>query len=367
MKLIAQVKLLPTEEQAKALKRTMERANAACDYLSQRAWDNRTFGQYALHKLAYYETRRQFPDLSAQIVVRCIARVADAYKLDRKTQRAFRSLSAIAYDDRILRWYVSKAAISIWTVAGRQHIPFVCGEKQRALLQTRQGESDLTLVQSKWYLLATCNVEETPEQETDGVLGVDLGITNIAVDSDGEIHSASQVNNVRYRHRRLRTKLQRKGSKSAKRRLRSLSGKEARFAKDVNHTISKSIVAKAQGTRHAIALEDLGGIRDRVTVRRCQRATLHSWSFYQLRSFVLYKARRAGVPVFLVDPRNTSRTCPRCGTIDKRNRVSQSSFLCVSCGFAGLADHIAAGNIARRAAVNPPNVSAPVPGTSSRL
>jgi IS605 OrfB family transposase len=357
MKLIAQVKLLPTEEQTDALRRTVEQANAACDYLSQRAWDSRTFGQYSLHKLTYYDTRRKFPELSAQIVVRCIARVADAYKLDRKTQRTFRPYSAITYDDRILHWYIGKSAVSIWTVSGRAHIPFVCGERQRILLQTRQGESDLALVHGKWYLLAPCNVEEAPEQEPDDVLGVDLGIVNIAVDSDGEMHSSSQVNNVRFRHRRLRTKLQRKGTRSTKCRLRKLSGKEARFAKDVNHSISKSIVAKAQDTHRAIALEDLGGIRDRVTVRRRQQATLHSWSFYQLRSFVFYKARRIGVKVFLVDPRNTSRTCPACGSIDKRNRASQSSFLCVSCGFAGLADQIAAGNISRRAAVNLPNVS----------
>jgi len=101
----------------------------------------------------------------------------------------------------------------------------------------------------------------------------------------------------------------------------------------------------------------LEGIRSRVTVRRKQRATLHSWAFYQLRSFMTYKAKRVGVPVFLVDPRNTSRTCPACGHVDKANRPSQSKFSCMVCGFAGLADYIAAINIGRRAAVNPPIVA----------
>jgi len=97
-------------------------------------------------------------------------------------------------------------------------------------------------------------------------------------------------------------------------------------------------------------------IRMRITVPRLRRATLSSWSFNQLRSFIAYKAEREGVTAVLVDPWNTSRTCPECGTIDKRNRKSQRLFSCVSCGFAGLADHIAAENI-RRAAVNQPIVA----------
>ena len=159
------------------------------------------------------------------------------------------------------------------------------------------------------------------------------------------------------RHHRLRAKLQAKGTRSAKRKLKRLSGKERRFAKDTNHCISKKLVAKAKDTNRAIALEDLGGIRERITVRRAQRAALHSWAFFQLRSFVTYKAKRVGVPVFLVDPRNTSRTCPACGHVDKANRPSQSKFSCMVCGFAGLADHIAAINIGRRAVVNPPIVA----------
>jgi IS605 OrfB family transposase len=124
-----------------------------------------------------------------------------------------------------------------------------------------------------------------------------------------------------------------------------------------NHCISKKLVAKAKDTNRAIALEDLQGIRLRVTVRRKQRATLHSWAFYQLRAFVTYKAKRTGVPIFLVNPRNTSRTCPVCGHVDTANRTNQSTFCCVRCGFAGLADHIAAVNIGRRAVVNPPIVA----------
>jgi len=247
--------------------------------------------------------------------------------------------------------------VSIWTVSGRLRIPFVCGKQQFELLQSRQGESDFGFSKGIFYLSATCEVDESKPVDVDDTLGVDLGITNIAVDSDGQVYSACHINNVRNRQRHFRAKLQAKGTRSAKRKLKRLSGKEHRFAKDTNHCISKKLVAKAKDTNRAIVLEDLEGISSRVTVRRAQRATLHNWSFYQLRSFVTYKAKRVGIPVLLVDPRNTSRTCPVCGHVDKANRLSQSNFSCVVCGFAGLADHIAAVNIGRRAAVNPPIVA----------
>ena len=107
VKLIAQVKLNPTKAQAKLLKQTIEQANATCDAISKLAFHSQTFGQYAIHQ-AYYAQIRESSGLSAQIVVRCIAKVADAYKLDKKTQRKFKPLGAIAYDDRILTWKTDK-------------------------------------------------------------------------------------------------------------------------------------------------------------------------------------------------------------------------------------------------------------------
>ncbi|GFP26568.1 hypothetical protein HKBW3S25_02064, partial [Candidatus Hakubella thermalkaliphila] len=104
---------------------------------------------------------------------------------------------------------------------------------------------------------------------------------------------------------------------------------------------------KAKGTRSGIALENLKGIRDRVTVRKAQRTQHSSWSFYQLRQFVEYKSAIVGVPIVLIDPRNTSRECPTCGHIDKKNRLTRNAFCCRVCGCAGLADNIAAVNIGR--------------------
>lgn len=355
MKRTIQLKLLPTPEQADALKRTLETANAACDSISQIAWESRTFGQFALHRLTYGAVRATFR-IAAQLTVRCIAKVAAAYKLDTQTRRTFTPLGAVAFDARILAY--NSASVSIWTLDGRQAIPFVCGKRQQALLAFRRGESDLAFVRGAWYLFATAEIEAPEPIAVDDVLGIDLGVTNIAVDSDGAVHSGRAIKNVRYRHRRLRNKLQRLGTLGS-RRLRRLAGQEARLAKHVNHVISKGIVAKSKCTKRAIAVEDLTHIRTRIKARRTQRATLHSWSFAQLQAFIAYKALGAGIPVYRVDPRNTSRTCPACGHVAKANRKTQSSFVCMSCGFAGLADMIAAENIRvlGRAAVNPPHCS----------
>ena len=355
MKLTAKVKLRPTPEQRACLLDTMRRFNMACNHISAIAWESKTFKQVPLHHLHYHATKERF-GLSAQMVVRANARVVDTYKLDRKTRRTFRELAAITYDDRILSWNLAASTVSIWTVEGRQTIPFVCGEYQRRLLATRQGETDLAYVRGEFYLFATANVEEPDPIEVRDVLGVDLGIVNIATDSDGETYSGAHLNSVRARHRRLRRKLQKKGTKGAKRRLKKLSGKEQRFANDLNHRISKRIVEKAQRTNRAIALEDLKGIRQRVRVRRPQRSTLHSWAFHDLGQKLRYKAERVGVPLVFVDPKNTSRECPVCGHNERANRPNQRTFTCVVCGFAGLADHIAAVNTGRRAIVNWPNV-----------
>jgi putative transposase len=344
VKLTIQLKLLPTPEQADALKRTLEQANAACDYISQVAWDTGMFSKFALQKVCYQDVRDTF-GLAAQMVIRALAKVGDAYKRDRHVKRMFRPLSAFAYDDRILSFALPDSSVSIWTLNGRQAIPFVCGARQRALLATRAGESDLACVRGNWYLFATCDIDAPEPIDVEGVLGIDLGVTNIAVDSDGEIHSGSAIKHVRYRHRTLRRRLQRKRTLGSRRRLRALAGQEYRFATWVNHTLSKRMVAKAERTKRAIAVEDLRHIRTRVRARRSQRVTLHSWSFAQLQAFIAYKALGAGVPVHRVDPRNTSRTCPKCGHIAKGNRKTQAVFVCLSCGFAGLADRIAAENI----------------------
>ena len=354
IKLTAQVKLQPTPEQSDALLRTLEMANAACDRLSELAWEGQQFGQYAMHKSFYRMIRDEFP-LSAQVVVRLNSKVADAYKIDQKVQREFRKHGSISYDLRILSWNMDKGFASIWTLDGRQKIPFVCGDHHRELIAFQRGETDLVYRDKEWFLFTAVDVPDQKEREAIEWIGVDMGIVSIAETSGGERFAGSTLNSRRARNARLRRKLQKKGTRSAKRLMRRRRRKERRFATDVNHQISKKIVGAAKRTECGIALEDLKGIR-RVRASKKQRRSLHSWSFGQLQGFILYKARRAGVPVRFVDPRNTSRTCAECGCVDKRNRKSQAEFLCVACGHTDNADSNAA-EIIRRAAVNPPNVA----------
>lgn len=349
MKLVANIQLKPTLEQEASLRATLERCNEACNWLSETGFAAGITRQYALHKLGYYETRKRF-GLAAQATVRCIAKVADAYKGRRvEVAQSFRKHAAQPYDHNIFR-FTKDDTVSIWTISGRFRIPFVCGERQRKLLAFRKGEVDLMLVGGRWYVACVCDIPDPAEIDVEGILGVDFGIVNIAYDSQGRSYSGATIDRARDKFSKRRAALQRRNTKAAKRRLKKLSGKEARFRRHINHCISKEIVASAKRSRFAIAIEDLTHIRKRVKARKAQRNRLHGWSFAQLRQFVTYKAKLAGIPAILVNPRNTSRACPRCGLIDKKNRHTQAIFSCRRCRHTAPADFIAAENISSSAA-----------------
>lgn len=344
MKLTVQIKLLPSDEQSKALRLTLETANRAADRLSLLAWESKEFRRFPLHKSHYRKIRDEFP-LSAQVVCLLTAKVADAYKPDREVRRVFRKHGSIAYDSRILAFKMPESAVSIWTVPGRAKIPFVCGAKQRALLAYPKGETDLILRKGKWFLNVTVEVPEDKEIEATDVLGIDMGLVEIAFDSDGRNYSGAKLNKIRHRNRSLRRKLQKKGTKSAKRLLAKRNRCEGLFAKDTNHCISKSIVQTAKRTNRVVAIEDLAGIRLRIRARKRQRTRLHSWAFGELGRFLDYKCKRAGIPLLRVDPRHTSQRCGKCGHTEKTNRKSQSLFCCKKCGHTTNADWNGAGNI----------------------
>lgn len=351
MKLIAQIKLEPSAPQRAVLLATMERFNEACDWLAGEAFAAQTADKYTLQADHYRALRKRF-GLSAQMAVRAISKVSEAYKRDKSKRPTFRPRGAVPYDQRIMSF---KAAdrVSLLTLGGREVIPFVAGDYHAARLgpEVKRGQADLVLHRGRWYLYVTIEVPDGTPVKTTDVLGVDLGIRNLATDSDGERYSGDAVEAVRVRLQTHRAALQQVGTRAAHRKMQRVGRKESTFRKIVNHTISKRLVAKAQDTGRAIALEDLAGIRDRTPVRKGQRARHSGWAFLQLRCFVTYKCQVAGIQLVLVDPRNTSRTCPECGCIDRRNRRSQSEFVCKSCGFAQHADVVGARNIARKGRV----------------
>jgi putative transposase len=344
MHLTLQTKLLPLPKQATALLATMERCNAACDAIAEVAHAHSCANKVELQKLCYHEIRDRF-GLSSQMTVRAISKVVEVYKRDRRLRPTFRPHGAIAYDQRILSWK-GLDRVSILTLDGREVMPWVAGAYQQARLAFPRGQADLVYRDGGFFLYVTVDVGDVPEGDPTEYLGVDLGRRNIAADSDGETFSGAHNANLRRRHARLRRKLQRKGTKSAKRLLKARRAKETRFARDLNHRISKAIVRKAKDTGRGIAVENLTGIRERTTVSKAQRSAHHSWAFAQLRAFTAYKAQMHGVPLVAVNPKYTSQTCPECGCISRRNRPSRDRFSCISCGHSAAADTTAARNIA---------------------
>jgi len=349
------VKLDPSPEQHKMLCETMKRFNEACNHIAATVFALHSANKVEIHKTVYYPVREHF-GLSSQLTVRAISKVCEAYKRDKSIKPEFRLDGAIVYDQRILSWK-GLERVSLITLQGRQLIPVRIGDYQKVRMDRIRGQVDLILVKGIFYL---CVVVESPEEtpyDPKGVLGVDLGIKNLAVDSDGEVHDGEEIRNVRIKSDALKSRLQSVGTKSAKKHLKKLSGRMARFTRNTNHCISKTLVTKAKDTLALISLEDLKGIRERATVRKSQRRDHESWSFAQLREFVTYKAVIAGVPLVFVDPAYTSQECPICHYVSRSNRPTRDKFGCTCCGFSGPADNVAALNIRARVAVNLPIVS----------
>jgi len=353
MKKTLKVKLTPTKEQAKSLLETMERFNDACNWISQKSFEAGTPHQVKLHHLVYFEARKQFPVLTSQMVIRAIAKVSDSYRTEKKMLHSFKKHSAMEYDKRLLS-FKSLSHASLSTIHGRITVPLVFGHYAPLDRNKMLGQADLTTSGGKFFLNLVIEVPEGTPFKPEEFLGVDMGIVNLSTDSDGESFSGKAVDRVREKIHTLKKALQEKGTKNAKRHLKKVSGKEARFKKDTNHCISKRIVSKAKGTERGIALEDLKGFNGQKMVGKSQKERFGKWAFEQLRRFITYKAILEGVPVVTVDPRNTSRTCSICGHCEKANRKSQARFSCQKCEYSEHADINAAKNIAFKAAINRP-------------
>jgi IS605 OrfB family transposase len=375
MKLTLQTQLLPTADQARTFKATVERFNEAADWLAGVAFSRKVSNKFVLQKLAYVELRERF-GLAADMAIRCIGQVVEAYKRDKAKRPKFRKHAAVPFSMGKNIGFKGPDRVSISTLIGRVVVPYIMGKYQAERFGWSQGQCDLVLRRDgKWFLLVTVDVPDgTPIPPSD-FIGVDLGVENIAVDSTGEFHTepAIEAKRLKYAARRKAIGRKTKGASRKTRRqchkaMARAERKEARYRKDVNHCIAKKLVAKAKDTERGIALEDLEGIRDRIRFAKPQRARMGSWAFFQLRSFVEYKARLEGVTVVLVDPRNTSRTCSRCGHCDKGNRKSQAEFVCLHCGYSEHADLNAALNLRDRArvAVNLPMAAGKPPGPSGR-
>jgi putative transposase len=277
MKQTLLVKLAPTPEQHASLLRTLETFNAACNAIAEVAYEHRIANKLRLQPLVYCDIRERF-GLSSQMVIRAIAKVGEAYKRDRKVKPTFRLHGAMTYDQRICSFPMPDR-VSPLTLDGRVIAPFRFGAYAEGMLQRTRGQCDLLYrKRTNTFLLAI--TVDAPDPMPDGVsdyLGVDLGVVTLAATSDGEFlnHSSgpkhAHINRARARYARIRRKLQKKGTRSARRLLKKRSGRERRFSRDINHCISKALVGTAKGTGRGIVLEDLKHIRSRVARQHTAR------------------------------------------------------------------------------------------------
>lgn len=323
---------------------TMEMANNLFNEYVDWSFEKKSHSKRTCHLETYELFREKYPALPSALIqsVRdCALESVRATKFKFKPSK--KKWSALRYDKRLitLRGY----QVTFSTIKGRNKeiikVPLWCSDvfnkgkfKGASLCYRRKSK--------QFYLNMLFDVPNTIKL-VGGVVGIDRGIYNLATTSDGSNYSGSTIRNSQRKYLYNRRMLQSKGTRSSKRRLKSMSGREKRFSRDVNHVITKSIVSK---NAFVFALEDLSGIRNKRRGKVLNK-WLSSWPFYQFEQFLKYKAEAIGSKVEFVDARYTSQRCSCCGHIDKHNRY-KSIFKCVACGYENNADINASLNIRDR-------------------
>jgi putative transposase len=309
-------------------------------------FENKSWNKVDNHHATYKLVRQSIPDLPSSLVQGardCACEALKACKCRSLPER--RPLAAMRYNQRVVTVNLVHGIATIASIGGRIKATFFIPQNYRDYLTWKIKSSTISYDRrSDTFYLHVSLEHDDPKPITEfKVLGIDRGIVNIAVCSDNTFYNSKKVKNTRAKYAHLRKELQSRGTKSAKRKLKRLAGKERRFVTDVNHCISKQIV---NSDYTVFALEDLSKIR--VQKRRGKQFNykLNNWSFYQLEQFIRYKAEALGKHTLLVDARYTSQKCSECDHIYKGNR-NGSSYRCRKCGFELHADLNASRNIAQ--------------------
>jgi len=357
---------LPNRGKARQMQAAGEAYRQACAWFGEAAERLQTSSRTILHRETYAQARELF-DLNSATLQEAMLKALTARK-SYLTKRQRDKLARPPRFERLLPVSVRQDCYRIhrlqsgsWVVklpvaSGLSQIavPLVVSCYHEAKLlelaggSCRQGAMEFWQARDgDWYVTVTL-VYELAERLPDGVLGVDLGIVKQAVLSDNTFYDGRQA-----RWRKERWAERRRGLQAAGRlaRVKREKGRERRWMRDLNHKLARQIVNQAQREGKAIALEQLTGIRDRTKSTRKLNRMLAGWNFRELASYIEYKARLAGVPVVWVDPKGTSKTCPRCGHWARENRRSQGWFRCARCGYQSDADRVGALNIAARGAM----------------
>lgn len=360
------IKLLVSAQAHDALNAVRHAFADACNDIVPYAQESRVFNNVKLHHLCYYAIREKSP-LGSQFTCNAIKAVAGKYKAlkIKKSQEVptiqFRPKS-IHYDKKTYTLN-NDTSVSLSTLGKRVEATLIWGAHQKALFEKGQPkEAELIFKNKTWYLNLVVEISTPKSVQSNKVMGVDLGENNIASTSTGKLIGGGKLRYDRDRFLAMRRRLQRNGSSSAKQLLKRLSGKEARHVTQVNHWVANIIIAEAiQYNVGVIALEKLTNIRKRIRAGKRVRARLHRWAWYQLQTFIEYKAEAVGIEIVHVNPAYSSKTCNQCGAIAVRNKHR----LTCSCGNRAHSDLNASQNLAwlgetavsSRGAVNRPNVA----------
>jgi putative transposase len=369
--------LKPTAVQAETLRETMAQFTASFNHVAAKGWAERNGNAFTLHKLTYRDCKSANPALVSDLHVQARQKAAEAVRSAIARKKKGRkvgcptSLSCPPRFNRhtyVLNWETGTVRVS--TTRGRITVPYRLPDYAAYAVDCPVATADLIEKKGRFSLHVVVTLPDVPVLDTGAALGVDLGVTHPAVTSDGKFLGKKHWREVVKRRLRLKRKLQANGSKSARRHLRSLAGRDMRFRRDCDHVLSRRIVESVEpGT--VIVVENLTNIRRRVKARRGEaRRRLHSWSFAQLKGFLEYKAEAKGCRVVGVDPRHTSQRCNACGHIARGNRTSQALFGCRECSHRCNADLNGSRNIRDRHLVgwaSGPSSGPPSTGLSSQV
>jgi putative transposase len=350
------IQLAPSRAQADALAETSRQFAAAFNQFVQLGWHDGVANATKLHFLAYYSVRDALPDLNSNLTNTARAKAAEAlrsaFTLRTQGRNVTMPQSAACpprYNVHTYRVDWESQTVRMSLVSGRQTIRFSVPDYASKYAGYPVDTADLIERDGRWWLHVVVTVPAPEIEPTDQVVGVDLGINRPAVASNNRFLGQRRWKAVEGRYFRLTRALQKQGTKAAKRHLRKVKRRRARFRQDADHVLSKQIVGAAE-PGSTIALENLKDIRKRMKANRRTKTKrrMHAWPFASLKMKIEYKAEERGCMVVAVDPRHTSQTCSCCGHTARNNRRSQSVFICRQCGYHLNADLNAARNIAAK-------------------
>ncbi|MCW3099205.1 MAG: ISSoc1, transposase [Chthonomonadaceae bacterium] len=339
-----------------ALHETLRQSTACFNAVCRHGWDHHERNGTRLHQSTYRSLRQLYDRLPSQLVISARMKAAEAlksvsvlHKRGKKISCPQSELCPIRYDARSYWVKLEEGVASLATVCSRVAVSFRLPSCYQRYLTWDTCSADLCWDgrKKRFYLHVVVDTDAPPLALNGKVVGCDLGVNRIAVTSTPQFFSSAQMHARVRQYEHLRSSLQAKGTRSAKRHLQKVSRRWTRFQACHNHRIANAILAPLVAG-NTLAIEDLTGIRERCRHRKKQRGRFHRWSFAQLGDFLTYKAERQGILVIQVDPALSSRTCHKCGHCEKKNRKSQSQFVCQVCGYRSNADFNAAHNLRQR-------------------